>query len=78
VLTELAAWLAPDARLEVGAAKLDSRGRLEMHRVLVQATDDGATILAARRVVVGFSPWTIASGHVDLLVLDEPLLTPRA
>jgi hypothetical protein len=78
VLTELAAWLAPDARLEVGAAKLDSLGRLEMHHVLVQATDDGATILAARRVVIGFSPWTIASGHVDLLVLDEPLLTPRA
>jgi hypothetical protein len=78
VLAELAAWLAPDARLEVGAAKLDSLGRLEMHHVLVHATDDGATILTARRVVVGFSPWTIASGHVDLLVLDEPLLTPRA
>ena len=78
MLTELAAWLAPDARLEVGAAKLDALGRLEMHHVLVRATDDDATILAARRVVVGFSPWTIASGHIDLLVLDEPLLTPRA
>ena len=78
MLTELAAWLAPDARLEVGAAKLDALGRLEMHHVLVRATDDDAAILAARRVVVGFSPWTIASGHIDLLVLDEPLLTPRA
>jgi hypothetical protein len=46
--------------------------------VLVRAADGGATILAARRVVVGFSPWTIAGGHLDLLVLDEPLLTPRA
>jgi hypothetical protein len=78
VLSELAARLAPDFRLEVGAARLDSLERLEMRHVLLRATDDGATILAARRVVVGFSPWTIARGHLDLLVLDEPRLTPRA
>jgi hypothetical protein len=77
VLSELAARLAPEFRLEVGQATLDSLHRLELHHVTLRTEPDGATVLRAKRAVVRFSPWTIARGHLDLILLDEPRLTPR-
>src|SRR5262249_41764159 len=77
VLSELVARLAPGFRLEVGQAALDSLQRLDLHHVIVRIEQDGATVLRAKRAVVRFSPWTIARGHLDLILLDEPLVTPR-
>jgi hypothetical protein len=77
VLSELVAQLAPELRLEVGQATLDSLRRLDLRHVTVRTEQDGATLLRAKRAVLRFSPWTIASGHLDLILLDEPLLTPR-
>jgi hypothetical protein len=45
--------------------------------VSLRTATGGDVVLAAKRVVVRFSPWTLGSGHVDLVLLDRPLVTPR-
>jgi hypothetical protein len=77
LLPALVEQFLPGVRLEVRAARFDPSGRLALRRVRLR-TAAGEPILAAKRVVIGFSPWALRRGHVDLLVLERPLVTPPA
>lgn len=77
LLPAVVAQLLPDIRLEVGAAHFDGIGQLTLRRVRVR-TAAGEPMLAAKRAVVRYSPWSLRSGHVDQILLERPLVTPPA
>jgi hypothetical protein len=76
LLPAVVAHLAPGIRLEVGAVRFDAFG-LALRRVRVR-TATGEPILAAKRAVIRFSPWSLPRGHVDRVLLERPLVTPPA
>ena len=67
----------PDLRLEIGGARFDGIGQLTLRRVRVR-TATGEPIVAAKRVVIRFSPWSLPRGHVDRVLLERPLVTSPA
>lgn len=75
LLPAVVAQLLPELRLEVEAARFDDIDQLTLRGVRLR-TAAGEQILAAKRVVLRYSLWSLRSAHVDLVLLDQPLVTP--
>jgi hypothetical protein len=74
LLPALVEQLAPAVRLEVGAARFEGVDELVLRRVRLR-TAAGEPILAAKRVVLRYRPWSLRAGTLDLVLLERPLLT---
>ncbi len=78
LLTSLVAQVAPEFRLEAAEARMDAFGRVDLRGVRVRTADGDETVLAAKRMVVRFSPWSLRRRHLDEVRLDGVLVTPPA
>jgi hypothetical protein len=78
LLATLVAQVAPELRLEVADARMDAFGRVDLRGVRLRTADGDETVLAAKRMTVRFSPWSLRSGHLDEVRLEDVLVTPPA
>ncbi len=69
--------LLPGVRLEVKGARFEGIDQLTLRGVRVR-TADGEQILAAKRAVLRYALSSIRRGHVELVLLERPLVTPPA
>src|SRR5262245_43260612 len=65
----------PELRLEVRSVRFDGIDQLTLRGVRLR-TAAGEQVLAAKRLVLRYSPWSLRDGHVDLVLLERPLVTP--
>lgn len=74
LLVLASAWMAPDYRVSVGAARLHGVGRLDLRHVRVHTRATNEPVLVAKRLRVVFSPRGIRQSHLDEVRVLGPLL----